>query len=115
MHPEMIRAIAAQQATDRLAEARAWRRATVARQARKARRHGHDGPDPLAGVRIPDYVDATFEARPAGHAAAGGQLPGGHAGGGQLAGGHAAGGTAAGGTAAGGTAAGGTAARRDAA
>ena len=90
MHPEMIRAIATQQATDRLAEARAWRRATVARQARKARRHGHDGTDPLAGVRIPDYVDATFEARPAGHVAAGGD-------------------------AAGGTAAGGSAARRDAA
>lgn len=72
MHPEMIRAIAAQQVTDRLAEARAWRRATVARQARKARRPGHDGPDPLAGVCVPDYVDATFETRPAGRVAAGG-------------------------------------------
>ena len=71
MHPEMIRAIAAQQITDRLVEARTWRWATVARQARKARRRGHDGPDPLAGVRIPDYVDATFEARPAGQVAGG--------------------------------------------
>jgi len=79
MHPEMIRAIAAQQATDRLAEARAWRWATVARQARKARRHGHDGPDPLAGVRIPDYVDATFEDRPTGRVAAGGHTAGGTA------------------------------------
>ena len=72
MHPEMIRAIAAQQATERLAEARAWRSAAAARQARKARRHGHDGPDPLAGVRVPYYVDATFEARPPGRVAAGG-------------------------------------------
>ena len=79
MHPEMIRAIAAQQVTDRLAEARAWRWARMARQARKARRHGHDGPDPLAGVRIPDYVDATFEG-PAGRVAAGGHTAGGAAG-----------------------------------
>ncbi len=78
MHPEMIRAIAAQQMTDRLAEARAWRWATVARQARKACRHGHNGPDPLAGVRIPDYVDATFEGL-AGRVAAGGHPAGGTA------------------------------------
>ncbi len=80
MHPEMIRAIAAQQVTDRLAEARAWHWARMARQARKARRHGHDGPDPLAGVRIPDYVDATFEGRPAGRGAAGAHTAGGAAG-----------------------------------
>ncbi len=74
MHPEMIRAIAAQQIADRLAEAAARRSATVARRARKARRRGHDGSDPLAGVRIPDYVDATFETRPAGRVPAGGRV-----------------------------------------
>jgi hypothetical protein len=79
MHPEMIRAIAAQQGAVRLAEAEARRSATVARRARKARRHGHDGPDPLAGVRIPDYVDATFETRPAGRVPAGGRTAGGAA------------------------------------
>jgi len=72
MHPEMIRAIAAQQVADRLAEAEARRLVTVARRARKARRRGRGGSDPLAGVRVPDYVDATFETQPAGRVPAGG-------------------------------------------
>ena len=79
MHPEMIRAIAAQQVADRLAEEEARRSATVARRARKARRHGRGGPDPLAGVRIPDYVDATFETEPAARVRAGGRAAGGTA------------------------------------
>jgi hypothetical protein len=67
MHPEMIRAIAVQQMGDRQAEARAGLRVRLARQARRDRRHG-TAPEPLAGVRIPDYVDGTFQhdARPAG-------------------------------------------------
>ncbi|MGA2829686.1 MAG: hypothetical protein ABSF03_26655 [Streptosporangiaceae bacterium] len=67
MHPEMIRAIAAQQAADWQADAQASGRVRLARQARKARRHGSSTPDPLPGVRVPDYVDGTFhhEAQPA--------------------------------------------------
>jgi hypothetical protein len=67
MHPEMIRAIAVAQMRDRQAEAQAGLRVRLARQARKGRRRGSP-PDPLAGVRIPDYVDATFhqDARPGG-------------------------------------------------
>jgi len=67
MHPEMIRAIAVQQMGDRQAEAQARLLVRLARQARKGRRRGSP-PDPLAGVRIPDYVDSTFhqDARPAG-------------------------------------------------
>jgi len=67
MHPEMIRAIAAQQVADRHAEARARLRVRLARQARKANRHSRAA-DPLTGVRIPDYNDGTYrhESQPAG-------------------------------------------------
>jgi hypothetical protein len=67
MHPEMIRAIAAQQIEDRLAVAQARNLAKLARQARKARRHVGNAPDQLDGIRVPDYIDGTFhgEARPA--------------------------------------------------
>jgi hypothetical protein len=66
MHPEMIRAIAAQQVADWQAEAHARLRVRLARKARRARRG--NAPDPFEGVRIPDYVDGTFgqDARPAG-------------------------------------------------
>lgn len=60
MHPEMIRAIAAQQVADRQAVTQARQRAKLARQARKDRRHASSAPDPLAGIRVPDYVDGTF-------------------------------------------------------
>ena len=62
MHPEMIRAIAAQRVDDWQAAARAGSRARLARQARPPRRgrwHRRTA-DPLAGVRVPDYVDGTF-------------------------------------------------------
>lgn len=59
MHPEMIRVIAAQQVDDWQAAARAGSRAKQARQARRARRHRRTA-DPLAGVRVPDYIDGTF-------------------------------------------------------
>jgi hypothetical protein len=67
MHPEMIRAIAAQQTRDWQADTQARGRVRLARQARKARRRS-SAPDLLAGVRIPDYVDGTFhrEGHPAG-------------------------------------------------
>jgi hypothetical protein len=67
MHPEMIRAIAAQQIGDQQAAAQAWTRAKLARQARKARRHGGNAPDRIDSIRVPDYIDGTFhgEARPA--------------------------------------------------
>jgi hypothetical protein len=67
MHPEMIRAIAAQQIRDQQATAQAWTRAKLARQARKARRHGGNAPDRIDSIRVPDYIDGTFhgEARPA--------------------------------------------------
>ena len=67
MHPEMIRAMAAQQVADRLAVAQARERAKLARQARKARRHVGNAPDQLDSIRVPDYIDGTFhgEARPA--------------------------------------------------
>lgn len=67
MHPEMIRAIAVQQMKDRQAETQASLRVRLARQARKGRRRGSP-PDPLAGVRIPDYVDGAFhqDAQPTG-------------------------------------------------
>ena len=79
MHPEMIRAIAAQQIGDQQAAARAWTRAKLARQARKARRHVGNAPDQLDGIRVPDYIDGTFhgEARPAeGTSAQAGSRPG---------------------------------------
>ena len=60
MHPEMIRAIAAQQVADRQAVAQARTRAKLARQARKARRHAGNAPDQLDGIRVPDYIDGTF-------------------------------------------------------
>jgi hypothetical protein len=59
MHPDLIWAIAHEQHKETLARADARRLARAARAAKKARRHGDDG-DPLAGVRIPDYVDGTF-------------------------------------------------------
>ena len=67
MHPEMLRAIAVEQMAERRAEAQARLLVRLARQARKGRRRGSP-PDPLAGVRIPDYVDGAFrqDARPAG-------------------------------------------------
>ena len=66
MHPEMIRAIAAQRVGDWQAEAQARLRVRLARKARKAQRR--NASDPLEGVRITDYVDGTFGqgARPAG-------------------------------------------------
>ena len=63
MHPEMIRAIAAQQIGEQQAAAQARTRAKLARQARKARkarRHGGNAPDQLDGLRVPDYIDGTF-------------------------------------------------------
>ena len=67
MHPEMLRAIAVEQMADRQAEAQASLRVRLARQARKSGRRGSP-PDPLAGVRIPDYADGAFhqDGRPAG-------------------------------------------------
>jgi hypothetical protein len=59
MHPEMIRVMADQRIGDWRAEARAGSTAKLARQARRARRHRR-GTDPLAGVRVPDYIDGTF-------------------------------------------------------
>ena len=59
MHPEMIRAIADQHIGDLRAEARAGFTAKLARQARRARRHRRTA-DPLADVRVPDYIDGTF-------------------------------------------------------
>lgn len=62
MHPEMIRAIAAQQVSDRQAVARAGLAARLARKARRAQRHRDDAPDLFAGVQVPDYIDGTFHA-----------------------------------------------------
>jgi hypothetical protein len=59
MHPDMIRAIADQHIGDLRAEARAGFTARLARQARRARRNRRTA-DPLAGVRVPDYIDGTF-------------------------------------------------------
>ena len=59
MHPEMIRAMADQRIGDWRAEARAGSTAKLARQARRARRNRRST-DPLAGVRVPDYIDGTF-------------------------------------------------------
>ena len=59
MHPEMIRAIAAQRVDDWQATARAGSRAKLARQARRARRHRRTA-DLIEGVRVPDYIDGTF-------------------------------------------------------
>jgi hypothetical protein len=58
MHPEMIRALAAEQTRDWQSTARAHSTARLARQARRALRR--PTPDPLAGVRVPDYIDGTF-------------------------------------------------------
>jgi len=67
MHPEMIRVMADQHIGDLRAEARAGFTAKLARQARKARRNRRTA-DPLAGVRVPDYIDGTFhDGEPASH------------------------------------------------
>ena len=68
MHPEMMRTVAVLQIADWQAEAQARGRVRLTRQARKDRRRGHF-PDPLAGVRVPDYADGSFRpsAPPAGH------------------------------------------------
>ena len=60
MHPEMIRALAAEQVRDWQATARTRSTARLARQARRALRRRHNTPDPLTTVRVPDYVDGTF-------------------------------------------------------
>ena len=67
MHPEMIRALAAEQTRDWQTSARAHSTARLARQARKALRRQQNTPDPMASVRVPDFVDGTFhgEARAA--------------------------------------------------
>ena len=59
MHPEMIRALAAEQVRDWQATTRTRSTARLARQARRALRRRHT-PDPLASVRVPDYIDGTF-------------------------------------------------------
>ena len=59
MHPEMIRAIADQHIGDLRAEARAGFTARLARQARRVRRNRRTA-DPLAGMRVPDYIDGSF-------------------------------------------------------
>jgi hypothetical protein len=68
MHPEMMRTVAVLQIAGWQAEAQARGRVRLMRQARKDRRRGHF-PDPLAGVCVPDYVDASFRpsAPPSGH------------------------------------------------
>ena len=60
MHPEMIRALAAEQTRDWQTTARAHTAARLARQARRALRRHQNAPDPLAGVQVPDYIDGTF-------------------------------------------------------
>jgi hypothetical protein len=63
MHPDLIRVLAEQHVRDMQARAETGLRARLARQARqarKARRHSRHAPDPLATVRVPDYVDGTF-------------------------------------------------------
>ncbi|HEY2241092.1 MAG TPA: hypothetical protein VGI21_19980 [Streptosporangiaceae bacterium] len=51
--------MADQRIGDWRAEARAGFTAKLARKARRARRNRRDT-DPLAGVRVPDYIDGTF-------------------------------------------------------
>ncbi len=70
MHPDLIRALAEQHVRDMQAQAQTGLRVRLARQARKARRRSRSVPDPLATVRVPDYIDGTFrtDARPAGRA-----------------------------------------------
>ena len=60
MHPDLIRTLTEQHVRDMQARAETGLRARLARQARKARRHSRNAPDPLAGVQVPDYVDGTF-------------------------------------------------------
>jgi hypothetical protein len=62
MHPDMIHVIAEQHVRDMQAAAEDGLRARLARRARKARRRGSRVPDPLARLRVPDYVDGTFRA-----------------------------------------------------
>ncbi len=66
MHPDIIRALAQQQTRDWQNTARAHSTARLARQARRAQRR-RKTVDPLAGVRVPDYIDGTFhgETKPA--------------------------------------------------
>ena len=59
MHPEMIRVLADQRIGDWRAEARAGFTAKLARKARRERRNRRNT-DPLAGVRVPDYIDGSF-------------------------------------------------------
>ena len=70
MHPDLIRILAEQHVRDMQAQAQSGLRVRLARQARKARRRSRSVPDPLATVRVPDYIDGTFrkDARPAGRA-----------------------------------------------
>jgi hypothetical protein len=67
MHPDLIRVLAEQHVQDMQAQAETRQRARLARQARKARRRSRNVPDPLATVRVPDYIDGTFrtDAQPA--------------------------------------------------
>jgi hypothetical protein len=62
MHPDLIRVLAEQHVRDMQVQAETGQRARLARQARKARRRSRNAPDPLATVRVPDYIDGTFRA-----------------------------------------------------
>lgn len=80
MHPELIRVLAELRIQDMRAEARSGLRARWARQARRARRHRTGAQDPLATLRVPDYIDGTFRT---GTRVPGGGRPGGTGSGGQ--------------------------------
>jgi hypothetical protein len=71
MHPDLIRVLADQHVNDMRSQAERGLRARLARQARKARRRSRGGPDPLASMQVPDYVDGTVrgDAGPAGRPA----------------------------------------------
>jgi hypothetical protein len=60
MHSDLLRIVAEQHVLELRAKAEARRQVKLARQARRALRRGHRAADPLATVRVPDYVDGTF-------------------------------------------------------
>jgi hypothetical protein len=74
MHPEILRQLTAQRGREMRAQAR---QARLVRMAIRGRRHGLELPDDDYAIpAIPDYVDGSFRAEPAGMAPAAEQVSG---------------------------------------
>jgi hypothetical protein len=80
MHPEILRELTAQRGREMRARAHQGRLARIAIRVGRRRPNQPDQADGFALPAIPDYVDGSFQAEPAGEALASeaGQVPATH-------------------------------------